>query len=46
MENSDVNEVIAICKVLLTKVRLSDFVRCQCGWEWQGHTDRKPAVTP
>ena len=36
----------AICKALLKKLRLSDFVRCQCGWEWAGHTDRKPAVTP
>jgi len=29
-----------ICKALLKKLRLSDFVRCQCGWEWQGHGER------
>src|SRR5436305_755100 len=27
----------AVCKVLLRKLRLCDSVRCQCGWEWQGH---------
>jgi hypothetical protein len=35
----------AICKALLKKLSLSDFVRCQCGWEWQGHTDRKRSAT-
>jgi hypothetical protein len=29
----------AICKALLRKMRLSDSVCCQCGWEWQGNTD-------
>ena len=29
----------ATCKALLKKLRLSEFVRCQCGWEWPGHTD-------
>jgi hypothetical protein len=27
----------AVCKVLLRKLRLTDSIRCQCGWEWQGH---------
>ena len=27
----------AICKALMKKLRLSDSVRCQCGWEWQGY---------
>ena len=29
----------AVCKALLRKVRLSDSVRCQCGWEWEGHAE-------
>jgi hypothetical protein len=24
----------AICKELLKKLRLSDSLRCKCGWEW------------
>jgi len=24
----------AVCKALLKKFRLSDSVRCQCGWQW------------
>jgi hypothetical protein len=32
----------AICKALMKKLKLSDSVRCQCGWEWQGHTNGKP----
>ena len=26
----------ALCKALLTKPRLWNSVRCQCGWEWEG----------
>ena len=26
----------AVCKALLRKLRLSDSIRCQCGWDWQG----------
>jgi hypothetical protein len=26
----------ALCKELLKKLRLSDSVRCKCGWEWHG----------
>ena len=29
----------AICKALLRKARLWDSVRCQCGWEWDGHAE-------
>jgi hypothetical protein len=36
----------AICKALIRKLTLSDSVRCQCGWEWQGHTSRKLAAIP
>src|SRR5437773_1707913 len=36
----------AICKALMKKLRLSDSVRCQCGWEWQGNPNREPAATP
>jgi hypothetical protein len=35
----------AICKALLKKLRSSDFVRCHCGWEWQGHADSKMDAT-
>jgi hypothetical protein len=35
----------AICKALMKKLRLSDSVRYECGWEWQGHME-SPAVTP
>src|SRR3974390_2538515 len=24
----------AVCKELLKKLRLSDCIRCKCGWEW------------
>ena len=34
----------AICKALLRKMKLSDSVRCQCGWEWQGNTDQRSAA--
>src|SRR5579872_5307499 len=36
----------AICKSLMTKLRLSDSVRCQCGWEWHGYAERKSPATP
>jgi DNA-directed RNA polymerase subunit RPC12/RpoP len=26
----------AVCKALLKKFKLSDSIRCQCGWEWLG----------
>jgi len=26
----------------MKKLRLSDCLRCQCGWEWQGNTDQTP----
>ena len=29
----------AICKALLRKARLWDSIRCQCGWEWEGHPE-------
>lgn len=32
----------AICKALMKKLRLSDSVRCPCGWEWQGHANGDP----
>ena len=32
----------AICRALMKKLRLSDCLRCQCGWEWQGNTDQTP----
>ena len=28
----------AMCKALLRKLRLTDSIHCQCGWEWQGHS--------
>lgn len=36
----------AACKALMEKLGLGVSVRCQCGWEWQGHTNREPAATP
>jgi hypothetical protein len=27
----------AVCRALMTKLRLCDSVRCEYGWEWQGH---------
>jgi hypothetical protein len=29
----------ALCKALLQKQRLWDSIRCQCGWEWEGHPE-------
>ena len=29
----------AIFKALLRKARLWDSIRCQCGWEWEGHPE-------
>ncbi len=34
----------AVCKALLRKLRLTDSVRCKCGWEWRGGTDRNSAA--
>jgi hypothetical protein len=28
------------------KLRLSDSLPGQCGWEWQGHTNRGPGCNP
>jgi hypothetical protein len=28
----------AVCKLLLRKLRLYESVRCEGGWEWQGHS--------
>ena len=28
----------AVCKAVLRKLRLADSVRCECGWEWHGHS--------
>jgi len=36
----------AVCKNLMLKSHLSHSVRCQCGWEWQGDTNRKSASIP
>jgi len=30
----------------MKKLRLSDSVRCQCGWEWEGNPNRDSAETP
>ena len=27
----------AVCRALMTKLRLCDSVRSQCGWEWYGY---------
>ena len=36
----------AVCKALLRKLRLSDSVRCQCGWEWAGYAQMTASGTP
>ena len=35
LEKNHVDEIMRRMKALLRKPRLSDSVRCQCGWEWQ-----------
>ena len=46
LEVIHVDEVCPLCKALLKKLRLTDPVRCDCGWEWQSVPFWDDPVTP